>query len=108
MPLFLSLFAALCFTLGGVCMKLADGVQNKGAVAGYLVLFGIGAVAQSLAMRSGELGTTYILILGLEAALAFALGVGLFGETITLAKCFGVGLIIGGISLLNGVGKAVV
>jgi multidrug transporter EmrE-like cation transporter len=101
MQLLLSLGSALCFTLGGVCMKLADGLRNPWAVAGFLTLFGVGALAQSLAMRSGELGSTYILILGLEATLAFALGIMLFGESTHWVKVLAVLLILIGVILLD-------
>ncbi len=82
-------------------MKLADGVQNTAAVLGFLVLFAVGAVLQSLAMRGGELGVIYVMILGIEAAFAFSLGVVLFGESVSPAKVIGVMVIVSGIILLR-------
>jgi multidrug transporter EmrE-like cation transporter len=101
MQLVLSVLAALCFTLGGVFMKYADGLRNLGAVAGFMALFAIGASLQSIAMRTGGLGTTYVVILGLEAALAFGLGIMLFSEGVTWLKCFAVLLILAGIILID-------
>ncbi len=101
MHLMLAGLAALAFTAGGVFMKYADGVRQLWPVLGFVTLFGIGAALQSQAMRGAELGTTYILVLGLEAALAFGLGVALFGESVTASKLSALALIVGGIALLR-------
>jgi multidrug transporter EmrE-like cation transporter len=65
------------------------------------MLFSAGAVLQSLLMRGSELGATYILILGIEAALAFGFGVWLYDESIAFIKTAGLGLIVAGIALLR-------
>ena len=103
MPLLLPALAALAFTLGGVCMKAADGFRHPWPTAGYLLLFAAGALLQSEAMRRAELGTTYILVLGLEAMLAFAFGVALFGESVGVGKIGAVVLIVAGIAMLRAV-----
>ncbi|MSO30509.1 MAG: hypothetical protein EXQ48_06115 [Acidobacteria bacterium] len=97
----LAALAALAFTVGGVLMKYADGLRRPAQVIGFLILFGIGAALQSHAMRGTDLGTTYVLVLGLEAALAFAFGLVLFGEPITPVKLAAVLLILAGIALLR-------
>ena len=101
MYLFLACLAALAFTTGGVFMKQADGVRHALPVAAYVTLFGVGAALQSQAMRGTDLGATYILVLGLEAAFAYALGVVLFGEAVTLPKTGAIVLIVAGIALLR-------
>lgn len=101
MSLVLALLAALAFTLGGVFMKSADGVRHLFPVCGFVTLFALGAALQSQAMRGAELGATYILVLGLEAALAFGLGVAVFGEAITVSKLSALLLIVTGIALLR-------
>lgn len=93
--------AALAYTLGGILMKHADGLRHLTLAGGFLVLFAIGAVLQSLAMRNSDLGTTYVIVLGLEAALALTFGVFLFAEPITITKFVAVLLIVSGISLLR-------
>jgi quaternary ammonium compound-resistance protein SugE len=52
-------------------------------------------------MRGAELATTYVIVLGLEAALAVALGRFVFGEPMTVAKLCAIALIVGGIALLR-------
>lgn len=101
MHLTLSALAALAFTVGGVFMKHADGLRHALPVAGFVALFAFGAAMQSQAMRGSELGATYVLVLGLEAALAFGLGVAFFGEAVTSAKVSAVVLIVVGIALLR-------
>ena len=101
MPLFLSSIAALCFTVGGIFMKHADGLRNASATAVFLLLFAFGAAIQSQAMRGAELGATYIVVLGLEAALALIFGTFLFAEPITLPKTGAILLIVCGIAWLR-------
>lgn len=101
MAFLLSTLAAIAFTLGGVFMKAADGIRQPGPTAGFLLLFAVGAVLQSQAMRGAELGMTYILVLGLEALLAFSFGVALYGEPVRLTKIVAVLLVVAGIALLR-------
>jgi quaternary ammonium compound-resistance protein SugE len=101
MHLVLGAVAALSFTVGGIFMKRADGLQNAPAAALFLLLFAIGAALMSYAMRGAEMGTTYIVVLGLEAALAFAFGAYLFAEPVTLPKIGAVAMIVAGIALLR-------
>lgn len=100
-PLLLASIAAACFTIGGVFMKRADGLAHATPTALFLMLFALGAVMLSQSMRGGELGTTYIIVLGLEAAFAVALGVVVFAEPLTLAKVAATALIVAGIALLR-------
>jgi multidrug transporter EmrE-like cation transporter len=99
--LVLSLVAALLFTVGGVFMKVSNGLSRLGPGALALALFLGGAVVQTIALKQSELGVVYVFVLGLEAVLAFAFGVLFFGEGVSLPKLAGVALIIGGFALLH-------
>jgi quaternary ammonium compound-resistance protein SugE len=101
MQLMLAVLAAFAFTIGGIFMKYADGLRNVWPCVVFLLMFGFGAVLQSQAMRGAELGPIYILVLGLEAALAFGFGSLIFGEAVTLTKVAAVLLIVSGIALLR-------
>lgn len=101
MHLILASLAAVSFTVGGIFMKRADGLQHVPSAAVFLLLFAAGAIIQSQAMRGTELGATYIVVLGLEAGLALAFGTLLFAEPLTLAKGSAVVLIVSGIALLR-------
>lgn len=101
MQLVLASVAALSFTVGGIFMKHADGLRHPLATALFLLLFAFGAAVQSHAMRGAELGTTYIVVLGLEAAFAVAIGAVVFAEPLTLPRLGALLLIVGGIALLR-------
>jgi multidrug transporter EmrE-like cation transporter len=102
MHLLLCVLAALCFTVGGLFMKYADGFRHPPAGVAFLLLFGLGAVLQSHAMRNEGLAVTYVLVLGLEAAFAVAFGLFLLGEAVSLVKLAGVAVTVAGIALLRG------
>jgi multidrug transporter EmrE-like cation transporter len=96
------LLAAICFATGGLFMKHADGVRQLPPALAFLFLFCLGAVLQSYAMRGTGMAVTYVLVLGLEAALALGLSVWLLGESLSPAKLAGVALTIAGVALLRG------
>jgi multidrug transporter EmrE-like cation transporter len=101
LALALSCAAAFLFAVGGVFMKMSNGLERlvPGAIA--MALFLAGAVVQTLALKQTELGVGYVFVLGLEAVLAFAFGALFFEENVSLPKLLGVALIIGGFALLN-------
>ena len=94
--------AALFFTVGGVFMKLSEGLSRFWPSLLVFLFFVIGAGLQSIAMRKSDLGVTYILVLGLEAALAFSVGVFFFKESSSMTRIGGVLLIVAGIACLRG------
>jgi multidrug transporter EmrE-like cation transporter len=105
LALLLSMLAALLFTVGGVFMKVSNGLARLGPAVLALALFLGGAVVQTLALERSELGVVYVFVLGLEAVLAFGFGVVFFHERVSLPKVLGVVLIIGGVALLHASGS---
>jgi multidrug transporter EmrE-like cation transporter len=99
--LVLSVCAAAFFVAGGALMKLSNGFARFVPGSAALTLFLGGAVVQTFAMKRGEMGVSYVFILGLEAVLAFVVGAFFFQETVSLQKVLGVGLIVGGFALLH-------
>jgi quaternary ammonium compound-resistance protein SugE len=93
--------AALLFATGGLFMKQSDGLTRLYPSLVVFLLFCAGAACQTLAMRRNEMGTVYILVLGLEALAAFALSIFLAGEKPTTAKITALILIVAGIILLK-------
>ena len=101
----LAIVAALCFTTGGVFMKLSDGLTRPAPTLTLMALFAIGAGLNAiLVKRAGEMGSAYLLVLALEGVLAFALGAVLFGEPLTKEKVGAVLLLLIGIIALEGAG----
>ena len=95
------ILAALFFTVGGVFMKLSEGLTKFWPTVIVFALFLIGAALQTLAMKRDDLAVTYLQVVGLESILAFLFGVLLFGESYTPVRIAGVLLITGGIVSLR-------
>ena len=95
------ILAALFFTVGGVFMKLSEGLTKFWPTVIVFALFMAGAALQTLAMKREDLAVTYLWVVGLESILAFAFGVLLFSESCTPARIAGVLLITGGIVSLR-------
>jgi multidrug transporter EmrE-like cation transporter len=95
--------AALAFTIGGIFMKLSHGLTQPLPTLAMLVLFTLGAALLTLSIEvRGELGPAYLVVLGLEAVLAFAFGAMLFGEHANLGRLLGLALLIIGMVLIEG------
>jgi multidrug transporter EmrE-like cation transporter len=101
MNLLFTLGAALSYALGGICMKSSAGMTRLGPTLLLYLLFAAGATLQTLAMRKSEMGVAYLFVLGLEAVLAFGLGLWFFAEGCSWWKVLGVAAIVAGIVLLH-------
>ncbi len=93
--------AAASFATGGVAMKYADGLTRFWPSVIVFALFAAGAALQGLAMRGTALSVTYLVVLGLEAVIAFGLGVAFFQEGLTVFKLLGASLVLIGALLLR-------
>ena len=93
--------AALMYVAGGVCMKYSAGLTKWLPTLALTVAFAAGALIQAWAMRYEDLGTSYAVVLGLEAFLALAAAMLLFGESITFRAGAGMALVIIGIAILR-------
>jgi multidrug transporter EmrE-like cation transporter len=95
--------AAVAFTVGGVFMKLSQGLTQPLPSLAMLGLFGLGAALLTLSIDArGELGPAYLVVLGLEAVLAFAFGAMLFGEQPNVGRVLGLALLVAGMILIEG------
>ena len=93
--------AAVMYVTGGVLMKYSQGLTQGLPTFGLTALFSAGALIQARAMRYEQLGSSYILVLGLEALLAMVLGTLLFGEQLSGRAVAGITLVVIGIVLLR-------
>src|SRR3954467_11971864 len=93
--------AALLYVLGGVFMKYSQGLTQALPTLALTILFSCGALLQAWAMKGAELGSSYVIVLGLEAMLAVALGTVLFGEHIGVRSLVGITLVVLGIIVLR-------
>jgi multidrug transporter EmrE-like cation transporter len=93
--------AALVFSVGGYFMKLSQGLTVWGPGAAVFVCFALGAALQAIAMRGAPMSSTYIIVLGLEAVTAYALGVLALGEPQSWLKLAGALVVVLGVLLLR-------
>lgn len=97
----LAVAASGCFTAGGLLMKPAAGLTRLAPSAAVFVLFVLGAACLArLVHLGGEVGPAYLVVVGLETVLAFALGAALFGEALTGTRLVAVALVFGGTAIL--------
>lgn len=94
--------AAVCFVLGGVFMQMSQGLSQIIPTVFIYLCFGLGATLQTLAIqKSGDMGITYVLIVGLEAVLAVGCGMIFFQEGSSVLKLAGLTLITIGVAFLR-------
>jgi len=93
--------AAALYVAGGVFMKHSAGLTRWWPAAGLVVVFGAGALVQAFAMKQEALGSSYVVVLGLEALLAVVAGYFLFAEQVNPRMLGGVALVVAGILLLR-------
>jgi multidrug transporter EmrE-like cation transporter len=82
-------------------MKLSEGLTKFWLTTIVFALFVIGAALQTLAMKREDLAVTYLVVVGLEAILAFLFGVLVFSESCSPERIAGVLLIALGIISLR-------
>ncbi|MGH7886310.1 MAG: DMT family transporter [Candidatus Binatia bacterium] len=93
--------AAALYVAGGVFMKFSAGLTRWLPALALVVVFGAGALIQAWAMKQEALGSSYAVVLGLEALLAMLAGYFLFAEQMTPRMISGAVLVVLGIILLR-------
>jgi small multidrug resistance pump len=101
MYLIMVMGAAVLFTVGGIYMKLSEGLTHLTPSLLVYLCFCAGASFQTLATNKSDLGGTYIFVLGLESILALLFGIIFFKESYSLFKLLGISLIVAGIVFLR-------
>jgi multidrug transporter EmrE-like cation transporter len=102
MDILMAIGAAFFFTIGGIFMKMSQGLSQILPTALIYVCCAIGATFQAIAMQKSDgMGMTYIFVIGLEVILALGFGVVLFQESYSSFKLIGAGLITMGIIFLR-------
>lgn len=101
MFLLLAAIAALFYTAGGICMKFSAGFSQPLPTAMAYLLFAMGVSLQIYLMNNTHMGSTYVLVLGLEAACAVMVSLLLFKEAYPPLTMAGIFLIAVGAALLR-------
>ncbi|MHA6782958.1 DMT family transporter [Pseudonocardia saturnea] len=93
--------AVVSGVLGSTSLKLSEGFRRPWPVAGTVLGYGVATVALGLLMEHLPIGVIHAVWGGGAAVLLTVVGRVVFGERITAARLTGVGLIVGGVVLLN-------
>ncbi|MBL9079608.1 MAG: hypothetical protein JNL08_19045 [Planctomycetes bacterium] len=101
MVLWLNLAAALGYAFGALCMKSSEAFARPGASIGVFACFGTAATLQTFAMHRQDVSAGYVIVLGVEAIAAVALGVLFCRETMTPLRLVGVALVVAGVWCLR-------
>ena len=95
------LVASAAFSTGSVFMKPSNGFTRLLPSAAVLGCFLIGSIFLTLAVERGNLSSTYVLGLGLEALVAAGVGVFVLRERLTTGQGVGLTLVLIGLVLLR-------
>jgi len=93
--------AAALYVAGGALMKASRGLTRLLPTVALVIVFSAGALIQARAMRHQQLGSSYVVVLGLEALLAVVMGYLFFAEQMTIKMISGVVLVVLGMILLR-------
>jgi small multidrug resistance pump len=86
-----------------VSLKLSDGFTKPLPVVVVVAGYGLSFYALSITLRTIPLGVVYAIWSGVGTAAVVVIGLFLFRETLDAVKVAGIGLIIAGVVVLNGV-----
>ena len=93
--------AAALYVTGGTFMKYSQGLTRLSPTLALVTVFSAGALIQAWAMKHEALGSSYAVVLGLEALLAVFAGSIIFSEEVTMRILCGVTLVVLGIVMLR-------
>ena len=99
--LFLYSLAAALYVTGGLFMKYSAGLTRWLPALALVIVFSTGALIQAWAMKQEALGSSYVVVLGLEALLVLFAGYFVFAEQMTVKMIFGAVLVVLGIIFLR-------
>jgi multidrug transporter EmrE-like cation transporter len=93
--------ASVAYAVGGLFMKLSNGLTRPWPTLAFSLLFLSGAMLQSLGMRGADMGVSYVFVLGVEALVATGLSVVYLHEGFPPSRIAAVLLVVAGIAWLR-------
>ena len=94
--------AASClFATAGALMKSSDGFTLLLPSVGVVALFAAGAALLARAVHRDGLAASWVVGLGLEAAITTLLGLWLYSEQLSMYQLAGVVLVLGGTAVIR-------
>jgi multidrug resistance protein EbrA len=86
---------------GSSMLKASNGFKRVLPILGVIIGYGVAFYALSLALKTIPLGMAYAIWSGLGTVLTALIGIIIYKEGVSSKKLFGIGLIIGGVVILN-------
>ncbi len=102
-PWLLLALAIVAEVVGTVALKASDGLRHALPVLIVIAGYGVAFVLMAQTLRVMPVGIVYTVWSGVGTAGVVVAGLLLFGETLTAGQVVGIGLVIAGVALLNGV-----
>ena len=93
--------ASVFYAVGGLFMKLSEGLSRPWPVLGFMLLFVAGAALQARGMQGADLGVSFVFVLGVEAIAATALSTLYLHEGLSLSRIAAVLLVVAGVAWLR-------
>ncbi|AWU92899.1 DMT family transporter [Azospirillum ramasamyi] len=98
----LYLGVAILFEIVGTsAMKMSDGMTRLVPAAVVVLCYGVAFLLLAKALRTIEVGIAYAIWSAAGTAAIAAIGVFVFGESLTVMKVVGIGLIVAGVISLH-------
>jgi quaternary ammonium compound-resistance protein SugE len=95
------IIASIAYALGGLFMKLSDGLSRPWPILAFSLLFLGGAMLQAVGMRGADMGVSFVFVLGVEAIAATGLSVLYLHETLSLSRIAAVLVVVAGVAWLR-------
>jgi multidrug transporter EmrE-like cation transporter len=95
------ILASVVYAIGGLFMKLSQGLSRPWPTIAFSVLFLTGAMLQALGMRGADMGVSYVFVLGVEALVATGLSAAYLHEGFPPSRIAAVMLVVIGVAWLR-------
>jgi small multidrug resistance pump/quaternary ammonium compound-resistance protein SugE len=93
--------ASVVYAVGGLFMKLSQGLSRPWPTIAFSLLFLTGAMLQALGMRGSDMGVSYVFVLGVEALVATGLSAAYLHEGFPPSRIAAVLLVVAGVAWLR-------
>lgn len=98
----LAIVIAGLFEVGfALCLKASDNFTKLVPTVGFLAFAAVSLALLSWALKEVPIGTAYAIWSGIGAVGTAILGMALLGDPVTAPRFVGIGLIVGGVIVLN-------
>lgn len=93
---------AILFEIAGTtALKLSDGMTRPLPGVAVVVCYAVAFTLMALALKSIEIGIAYAIWSAVGTAVIAAIGIAVFGESVSVPKLLGLALIVAGVISLH-------